>query len=104
MRNLDPLEHRLDAFVHLAQRFADVAAIALVALAAYRHARSDEERSIDRANHFKGRNGVCRTCERVTTVCPVLRLQQTRFRQALQDLCQSLMRDAVRLCNILRTA
>src|SRR5712675_1752517 len=34
MRNFDPLQYRFDAFIYLAQRFADIAAVGLVALPA----------------------------------------------------------------------
>ena len=75
MRDLDSLQHRFNAFVHLAQGLADVAANALVALSARRDAGGDEQRAINRLDDLKGGNRMSGTGERVSAIGPVLRLQ-----------------------------
>ena len=104
VRNLDPLQYRLDALVHLAQRFANVAAVALVAFAAHRDAGGDEQRTVDRLNDLEGRNRVRRARQRIAAVGAVLRLQQSSLGQTLQDLGQGLWRDAVGVSDVLRAA
>src|ERR1022692_3054127 len=75
VRNLDALQHGLDALVHLTERFADVAAVALTALPANGDARSNEQRAVDSLNHLEGRNRVRRARQSIATVRTVLRMQ-----------------------------
>src|SRR5580700_8276028 len=104
VRNLDAFQHGFNALIHLAQRLADVAAVALIALPANRDAGGDEQRAIDGLNHFKSGNRVGRASQRVSAVGAVLRLQQASFSQALQNLRQSLGRNAVGVGDILGAA
>src|SRR5579863_4962306 len=75
VRNLDALQHGLDALVDFSQGFADVATIALTALAPNRDARGNKERSVDGLDHFKGGNRVRCSRQPVTTVRAMMRLQ-----------------------------
>ena len=102
--NLDVLQHLLDAFIHFAQRLAHRAAVALAAFPAHRHARRNEQRAINRLDHLKRRNRFRLARQRVAAVDAMLRSQQTRLRQALQNLRQRFLRDAVSLGHILRAA
>src|SRR5277367_176809 len=77
MRNLDALEHRLDAVIHLAQRLADVAPIALATLPANGDTRRDKQRTVDGLDHFESRNRMRRPRQPVPTVGAVLRMQQS---------------------------
>ena len=104
VRNFDALQNCFNAVVHFSQRLADVAAVALVALSADGDAGSDEQRAVDGANHFEGRNRVGGAGQRVSAVGAVLRLQQASLGQALQNLGQSLGRNAVGIGDILRAA
>src|SRR5947209_17685319 len=52
VRNLYALQNRFDAFIHLAQRLANVAAVTLIALPADGHARGDKQRAVNGLNHF----------------------------------------------------
>src|SRR2546429_1229557 len=65
LRNLDALEHVLNALVHLAQRLADRAALGLITFAAYRNASRDEQRPIDGSNHFVSRDLARRARQRI---------------------------------------
>src|SRR5579863_8028144 len=102
MRNLDPLQHRFDALIYFAQRFADVAPVALAALSANSDTRSNKQRTVDSLNHFESGNSVGRARQPVASIGTVLRMQQASFRQSLQNLRQGLGRDAERIRNILR--
>src|ERR1700722_16833454 len=74
VRYLDALEHRFDTVVHLAQRFANVAAVALIALSAHRHARRDKKRTVDGLNHLESRDRMRRPRQGVSAVDAVLRM------------------------------
>src|SRR6266550_8090536 len=86
VRDLDPLQHLLDAFIYLAQRLANRAAISLIAFAADCNARGNEQRPINRLDHFERRNRIRVPRQRISAVDAVLRPQQTRFREPLQNL------------------
>src|SRR5271166_1600746 len=47
LRDFDVFQNLFDALIHLAQRLADGAAIALIAFAPYRDARSNEQRAVN---------------------------------------------------------
>src|SRR5580658_3951959 len=75
VRNLDAFQNRFDALIHLAQRFADVATIALAALPANRNTGCDEQRAVDGLNYFESRDRVRGAGQPVTAVGTVLRMQ-----------------------------
>src|SRR5579859_5182396 len=95
MRNLDALQNCFNTLVHLAQGFANVAAVALVALTSNRHAGSDKQRAIDCFNYLESRNRVRRARQRVAAIDAMLRLPQASLGQALQNLGQSFGRYAI---------
>src|ERR1700690_3120835 len=86
VRNLDALQHGFNAFVHLAQRFANIAAISLVALSVDRDAGRDEQGDDHGLNHFESGNRMGGAGQRISTVGAVLRLQESGLSQALQNL------------------
>src|SRR5579863_1815669 len=102
VRNLDALQYRFYTVVHFAQRFADVATIALTALAANGYAGRYKERAINGLNYLEGRNRVRRSPQPVTAVGAMLGLQQPGLGQSLQNLGQSFVRYAERVGNVLR--
>src|SRR6266404_1744790 len=73
MRYFDSLQYLLDAFIHLAQRLANCAAIGLVALTSHRNARRNEQRPINRLDHFKRRDRIRVARKSVAAVNAVLR-------------------------------
>src|SRR5208283_1003291 len=79
LRDLDVLQYLLDALVHFAERLANGAAVALATLAAHRHARRDEQRSIDGLDHFEGGNRSRVARQRVSTLDAMLRREQARL-------------------------
>ena len=101
MRDLDPLQHRLDAFIHFAQWFADITAVGLIALTSRCNARGDEKWAINSLDDLKGGNSVCRSGQRVSTIGPVLRLKEPSPRQPLQNLRQRLRGNAIGIGNVL---
>src|SRR5882757_3111792 len=75
MRYFDSLQYLLDAFIHLAQRLSNRAAIRLVALATHRNARRNEQWAVNRLNHFKRRNRIRVASQCVASINSVLRSQ-----------------------------
>ena len=102
MRNLDASQHRLDAFIYLTQRLANVATVGLSTFAASCNARCYKQRSVDRLDYLERRDRVGRSRQSVSTIRSLLRMQQARLRQALQNLRQRLGRNAKRIGNIFR--
>src|SRR5208337_4685209 len=54
--NFDVLKNLLDAFIHFAQWLANRTSIALPAFAANGHAGGNEQRTVNRLDHFERRN------------------------------------------------
>jgi hypothetical protein len=68
------------------QRLPDIAAIALIALAAHGHARSDKKWTIDRPDYLECRDHSRIASQHVTTIRSVLRMEQAGLNQALENL------------------
>src|SRR5579862_56636 len=72
VRNLDALQNCFNTVVDLAQRLANVAAVALTALSANGDAGSDKQWPIDRLNDLKSRNRMRCTRQHIATVDAML--------------------------------
>src|SRR5207248_10879975 len=102
---LDVVEQCPYTFVCLPQRLAYSAASALLASAGViRQARCNKERTVDRTNHFQRGNLPRIASEGIASVASVMRHQQLRLRQLLQNLGEGLSRQAVSLSDILSAA
>src|ERR1700751_999490 len=103
-RDLDLLQHFLNALVHLAQGLTNGAALGLVALTANRDAGGDEQRPVDGSYHFIRGNLICGPRQGIAPIDPVLGVQQPGLGKPLQNLGQNFGRNPVRFRYVLGAA
>src|SRR5271157_2380663 len=70
--NFDVPEHLLDALIYFSERLANRATIALPTFAANGHTRSNEQRSVNRLDHFESGNHFRIAGQRVSAVDAML--------------------------------
>src|SRR5579862_3383408 len=104
LQDSDAAKQLFDSMADPPQRFPDIAAVALIAFAAHRHARSDEKWTINGPDHLERRNHSRITSQRVTAVRTMLRMEQAGLNQALQNLGQRFLGYAVGIRDIFGAA
>src|ERR1051326_8954394 len=100
----DATQYVFDSLIHLLQRLADGAQIALLAIAMNGHTGSDEQRTINSPYHFIRADAFRIARQNISAMRSVLRLQQPGFHQSLQNLGQQFLRNTVLARNILGAA
>src|SRR5665213_1065551 len=100
IRNADAGEQILDAVVDLPQRFFDGAGAMKVAGTVDRDATGNKERAVDGSDDFKRRDVVRGAGQGVAAVGAGVGNEQAGLGKGLEDFCQELRRDVVRLGDI----